>query len=135
MGSSCDKTLIYRVFQHPLTPNPLHNTPAADIHYTLTTCFQIAFALTCLNMRKMFRQRCKQCALCVRIGLLLDQRGFTFGPEDPRLVSVLGQECLGFHTVVSCDIFSEIKVIAHSRARGRPSYAVSILIVGESPLG
>ena len=112
MVSNCDKTLIFRVFQHShSTPNPLYNTPAADIHYTLTTSFQLAqsgvFALTCLNMRKMFRHWCKQCALCVSKGLWLDQRGFTSGPEDPRLVSVLGQECLGFHTV-SCDIFSEI---------------------------
>ena len=135
MVSNCDKTLIYRVFQHShSTPNPLYNTPAADIHYTLTTSFQIfqsgVFALTCLNMRKMFRQWCKQCALCVRKGLWLDQRGFKSGPEDLMLVSVLWQECLGFQTV-SCDIFCEIKVLAHSRARARPSYAVSILIVGD----
>ena len=64
----------------------------------------------------------------------MDQRSFTSGPEDPRLVSVLGQECLGFHTV-SCDIFSEIKVLAHSKARKRPSYAVSILIVGDIATG
>ena len=52
----------------------------------------------------------------------------------PRLVSSLGKECLGFHTV-SCDIFSDIKVLAHTRARGRPSYAVSILIVGDIATG
>ena len=72
--------------------------------------------------------------MCTRKGLWLDQRGFTSGPEDPRLVSVLGQDCLGFHTI-SCDIFSDIKVMAHSRARGKPNYTVSILIVGDIATG
>ena len=64
----------------------------------------------------------------------LDQRGFTSGPEDPRLVSVLGQECLGFHTI-SCDIFIDIKIMVNSRARGKPSYTVAILIVGDITTG
>ena len=135
MVSSCDKRLIYRVFQHShSTPNPLYNSPAVYVHYRLSTSFQIAqsgvFALTCLNMRKMFRHWCK---ICAWKGSWMDQRGFTSGPEDPRLVSILGQESLGFHTI-SCDIFSDIKVLAHSRARGKPSYSVSILIVGDIAL-
>ena len=100
MVSSCDKTLLYRVFQHSHSiSNPLYYSPAGDVHYMLSISFQIAqsgvFALTCLNMRRMFRHWCKICSLCTRKGLWLDKRGFTSGPEDPRLVSVLGQECLG----------------------------------------
>ena len=137
--SNCDRTLIYTVFQHSHSmPNPLYDSPAGDVHYKLTTSFQIAqsgaFALTCLNMRKMFRHWCKICSLCKRKGLWLDQQGFTSGPEDPRLVSVLGQECLGFHTI-SCDIFTDIKIMVHSRAQGNPSYTVAILIVGDIATG
>ena len=48
-------------------------------------------------------------------------------PGDSRLLSFLGGSEVIFHTV-SLDIFADISVLAHNRARSKPSYTVSVLL-------
>ena len=47
--------------------------------------------------------------------------------EDPRLLKMLSDECL-IYSAISIDLFSEIYVMAHGRARGKPTYPISILV-------
>ena len=43
---------------------------------------------------------------------------------------MLNEECLVFHTV-SLDVFQDVFVLAHCRARSKPTYSVGILIVAD----
>ena len=54
-------------------------------------------------------------------------RLFSHQPGDSRLLSFLGGSEVIFHTV-SLDLFSDISVLAHNRARSKPTYTVSVLL-------
>jgi hypothetical protein len=52
---------------------------------------------------------------------------FAHQPGDSRLISFLGGSEVIFHSV-SLDLFADISVLPHARARAKPSYTVSILL-------
>ena len=66
-----------------------------------------------------------RCPHCIRLGGI--DRPYTHAPGDPRLLQMVGDECPIF-SVVSIDLFTDIYVLSHSKARGKPSYPVCVLI-------
>ena len=68
------------------------------------------------------------CPHCIRLGSI--ERNFTHAAEDPRILSLLEVGSPVFHCI-SLDLFTEVFVLAHSRARGRPSYPVTIMIAAD----
>ena len=79
-------------------------------------------------MRATISKWVQICPFCIRIGS--SERNFTHSAEDPHILSLLDVETPVFHCV-SLDIFQEVYVLAHSRARGKPSYCVNILIAAD----
>ena len=63
-----------------------------------------------------------------------DQRSYSHLPDDPRMIYLLGQKCALFHAVF-LDTFCEIYVLPYGRARGKPSYPISILICADLATG
>ena len=54
--------------------------------------------------------------------------------DDPRIIFLVEQEFALFHTV-SLNTFCKICVLPHWRARGKPSYPISILICTDLAIG
>ena len=54
-------------------------------------------------------------------------RLFSHQPGDSRLISFLGGSEVIFHSV-SLDLFADISVLTHARARSKPTYTVSVLL-------
>ena len=54
--------------------------------------------------------------------------------DDPRIIFLVEQEFALFHTV-SLNTFCKICVLPHWRARGKPSYPISILICADLATG
>ena len=79
-------------------------------------------------MKDKFSKWIKICPHCIRFGKLEKARQYSHQAEDPRLLKMLNKECFVFHTV-SLDVFQEVFVLAHGRARSKPTYSVAILIV------
>ena len=82
-------------------------------------------AILCGNIRTIVSSWVGKCPHCIRLGQV--ERSFTHSPEDPRILSLIDVGSPVFQCV-SIDLFTEVFVLSHSRARGRPSYPVAILV-------
>jgi hypothetical protein len=80
------------------------------------------------KMRNIFSTWINKCPFCLKAGSV--ERSFSHAAEDPRILSLLEVECPVFHCI-SLDLFTEVFVLSHGRARGKPSYPVNILIVAD----
>ena len=77
-------------------------------------------------MRNTLSKWCSQRPFCIRAGNAT--RPFSHSSDDPRILSMLDIECPVYHTI-SLDLFTDVWVLSHSKARGKPSYPVHILII------
>ena len=131
--SSKDKLLLYRLFQlsHIVkVPGPQPSISSAHLSPSLTAQrFKTGTTAVLFSyMRTTISKWVEQCPYCIRVGN--SSRSFSHAAEDPRILSLLDCESPIYHCV-SIDLFQDIWVLAHSKARGKPSYCVHILIVAD----
>ena len=132
--SGKDRDLLYRAFQNAhVVKNPaqqLENNTTAHLSVSLTVqLMKTGFsALVSGKLRTMVASWVSKCPHCIRVGGI--DRSFTHAAQDPRILSLVGVEN-PIYQVVSLDLFCDVYVLAHKRARGKPSYGVNILIAGD----
>ena len=125
-----DGDLLYRCFQQAhVVGDPGDVMGVGNAHLPLNITLQRAkfgpFALLTKRFRDAFSSFLNRCPTCIR---KLDKgRHYVHSAEDPRLLKMLSDECL-IYSAISIDLFSEIYVMAHGRARGKPTYPISILV-------
>ena len=128
--SPSDGDLLYRCFlQCHVVGNPGDAMGVGSAHLPLNITLQRArsgpFAVLTKRMRDTFSQYLNRCPTCIRT---LDKgRPYVHAAEDPRLLRILPDECLIF-SAISMDLFHDIYVMSHGRARGKPTYPISILV-------
>ena len=84
--------------------------------------------LACGKLRNVVTGFIARCPHCIRVGGV--DRPYTHAAGDPRLLDMVGDQCPIFSTV-SIDLFTEVFVLNHAKARGKPSYPVCILICAD----
>ena len=122
--SSSHKHLLYRIFQNShIVRNPMHKFGLGPAHLSVSLTAQrmkTGFAAVLFgHARTIVSRWVNLCPHCIRLGSI--ERNFTHAAEDPRILSLLEVGSPVFHCI-SLDLFTEVFVLAHSRARGRPSY-------------
>ena len=83
------------------------------------------YACITTHQRKILSSLINKCTFCILHGQ--SERLYSHRPGDPRILDFLHATDLPFHTV-SVDWLSEISVKHHSKARGKPSHTVSVLV-------
>ena len=131
--SSADKIFLFRLFQNAhIVRNPAHAHGLGPAHLSVSLTTQLMktgfTAVLVGKIRTLVSGWIGKCPHCIRLGSV--ERSFTHSPEDPRILSLIGVNSPVFQCV-SIDLFTEVYVLAHSRARGRPSYPVAILVIAD----
>ena len=130
--SSSHKLFTFRLFQaaHIIKNPGKPNLASAHLSVSLTTQrLKTGVSATLFShMRATISKWVQICPFCIRVGS--SERSFTHSAGDPHILSLLDVETPVFHCV-SLDIFQEVYVLAHSRARGKPSYCVNIMIAAD----
>jgi hypothetical protein len=131
--SSADKIFLFRLFQNAhIVRNPAHAHGLGPAHLSVSLTTQLMktgfTAVLVGKIRTLVSGWIGKCPHCIRLGSV--ERSFTHSPEDPRILSLIGVNSPVFQCV-SIDLFTEVFVLAHSRARGRPSYPVAILVIAD----
>ena len=125
-----DGDLLYRCFlQAHVVGNRGDMMGVGNAHLPLNITLQRAkfgpFAILTRRPRYAFSSFLNRCPTCIR---KLDKgRPYVHSAEDPRHLRILPDECL-IYSAISIDLFSDIYVMAHGRARGKPTYPISILV-------
>ena len=130
--SSSHKLLVYRLFQRAhIVGNPTKPS-LGSAHLSLSlTCQRFKTGTTAAlfsHMRPALAKLVQTCPFCIRVGS--SERLFSHSAEDPQVLSLLEIESPVFHCV-SVDLFCDVYVLAHSKARGKPSYPITIMIVAD----
>ena len=128
--SSSHTALIYRLFENAHhRHNPANSQDIGVFHLPLSSTLQNAksgdYAHIATNQRKIISNLITKCTYCILHGA--SERLYSHKPGDPRIIDFLHSQDLPFHTV-SIDWLSEIAVKHHSKARGKPSHTVSVLV-------
>ena len=128
--SSQHYALIYRLFENAhIRHNPANSQDIGVYHLPLSSTLQNMrsgdYAHITTHQRKIISNLITKCTYCILHGA--SERLYSHRPGDPRIVDFLHSQDLPFHTV-SVDWLSEISVKHHSKARGKPSHTVSVLV-------
>ena len=128
--SSQHHALIFRLFQAAhIRHNPSNSQDVGIYHLSLTSTLQEMragdFAVITTHQRKVISSLVNKCSFCILRGQ--SERLYSHRPGDPRILDFLHASDLPFHTI-SIDLMSDIWVKSHSKARGKPSHCISVLI-------
>ena len=126
-----DRVLIFRLFclnHYQRNPGDKFGTSSTHcgLGLTLAKSRSGLYSHVYSRQRAVLSSLIARCPVCIANNPLTRRPGYHHSPKDPRLLTVLHMECAIFCTT-SIDILQDINVKAHQRARGKPSYKVSVL--------
>ena len=135
--SSKHHALLFRLYEHShIRYNPANAKDVGVYHVPLTSTLQNMRSgdYSCIvnAQRKIVSTQLGRCSFCIIHGQV--ERLYSHQPGDPRILKFLHASDLAFHTI-SIDWLSEIWVKHHSKARGKPSPSVSVLVAVDLATG
>jgi hypothetical protein len=128
-----DRRLSMRCFLHAhVCQSPSDPFDLSRAHLPLNiTCLRWQsgiFASTASSLRKSLSVEIQKCTTCIKKCEKLSKgRMYSYIPSDPALANMVDASSL-FFNIISIDLFSEVEVLPHSRARSKSTYQVGILI-------
>ena len=129
--------LLFRLYeQSHIRYNPANSKDVGVYHLPLTSTLQNMrsgdYAAITNAQRKILSTLVSKCSFCILHGQ--SERLYSHQPGDPRILEFLHATDLPFHTI-SVDWLSEVWVKHHTKARGKPSHSVSILVAVDLATG
>ena len=128
-----DSKLCTRCFQSAhISYSPSNPYGVSSCHLplniTLTRWRFGVFGTTAPCLRRAIAHEIQKCVTCIRrTESITKGRLFSYTPHDPVVAGRLGKTDI-FWSIISVDLVTEVEVLAHSRARSKSSYKVSILM-------